>query len=49
MMPTPEDLIREIRKKYSTKNYSYRTLAEEYDWCAQYIGKIVRREVWNHI
>jgi len=49
MIPTSEDLILEIRKKHSTKHYSYRMLAEEYKWCAHYIGKIVRREVWNHI
>lgn len=48
-MPTQEELIIEIRKKYATKYYSCRMLSEEYPWSAHYIGMIVRREIWKHI
>lgn len=38
-------VVDEIREKYSTGNYTYKQLADEYDIYFGHVGKIIRKEI----
>jgi hypothetical protein len=44
-----EKLVLEIRKKYSTGNFSYTSLGFEYNVSKVLIRKVVIKELWKHI
>lgn len=44
-----EKQILKIREKYTTGNYTYKQLADEYSVTDTTIGLIIRRENWSHI
>jgi len=44
-----KDDVREIRKKYEETNISYSDLAEQYGISFGTVGKIIRRERWQHV
>ena len=44
-----EEQVREIRRKYVPKKYSYQRLGEEYGVGKTTIREIVQRKIWTHI
>jgi hypothetical protein len=44
-----ENQVIEIREKYSTNNYSYKNLSDEYNVTRGTISFIVKRKTWKHI
>ena len=39
----------EIRQKYKFRKYTYLDLSKEYGVLKTYVGRIINRQVWNHI
>lgn len=44
-----EELVKEIRSKYKTGNYTYQKLGEEYNIHLATIGYIIQRKTWKHV
>lgn len=44
-----EGAVYDIRCKYTTGDFTYKELAEEYECSPQQIGRIVRHEDWSHL
>lgn len=44
-----EDEVREIRRRYREEDVTYKELADEFVVAYQTIGKIIRRETWQHV
>lgn len=44
-----DDLVREIRKKYSTGKYTQKQLSVEYGITPANIGRVVNNKSWTHV
>lgn len=49
MAKVTEQLVREIRAKYQTGNYTYKQIADELNLNQATIGYIVIRHTWKHV
>lgn len=44
-----EQEVKRIRELYSTQNYTYKTLAQEYNTSTSNVSEIVLGKTWTHI
>lgn len=44
-----DEVVKEIREKYKSSEYSYSKLAKEYNIDRSMIGKIVKFQYWKHV
>ena len=44
-----DDLVRALRERYATGQYTHTSLAREYGVSPMTVGRVVRRELWRHV